>query len=452
VKPLPIGVALAVLLAAVLPGQDLPPWLLLLARVKQHGRATFEHIPDYACLETASRFAKPLGSPSFAPVDTPAFASEAPVGPSAPMATPLNLFVHDAGRITVPSDTDLHDGTMLRFDYEVSALAGAYRIQSGDTKTVVGVRGMFWVDAQSLDLLRIEEHAVDLPPDIDARDIVTTIAFERVRIGSSDVLLPHSSELVVTDSYGAQRRDLVEFSGCREPGGTVQPGQNLSPSAWLTRVKQHGRASFEHIPNYVCRQSVERFEKPRNAPSFRPAGTETLEVASGGEQDTFSLVVAPRLCDQDRVAVAHDGFPAASVSASLVRNVFVRGNARITGPVEDRVLGRAALRYDFEMSAELSCFTARAGREEAAAEVRGTFWADAETLDLLRIEEHAAGFPRRLGIHDIAIAITYGRTRIGSSDALLPQSAETVASDFRGGQKKTTLEFTGCRESGSESR
>jgi hypothetical protein len=218
----------------------------------------------------------------------------------------------------------------------------------------------------------------------------------------------------------------------------------------LAWVEQHGRAGFEHIPNYVCRQTVNRFEKPRNAPSFKPAGAESLEVALGGEQDALSLAVASRLCDQDRVVVASHGFPAAGVSNSLVRNVFVYDRARIAQPAEERVLGRAALRYDFEIPAELSCFTVRAGRDEAAADVRGTFWVDAESLDLLRIEEHASGFPRRLGVRDIAIAITYGRTRVGSSDALLPQSADTVISDSRGGQKKNTLEFTGCREFGSE--
>ena len=439
-KPLSMGVALAVLLAAALPGQDLPPWVLLLARVKRHGRASFEHIPDYACQQTASR-------PSFTPAGTAAFAIETPIGSSALMATPLNLFVHDAGRITVPSDTDLHDGALLRFGFEVS---GAYRVQSGGIETTVGVRGTFWVDAQSLDLVRIEEHAVDLPPGLNIRDIVSTIAFERTRIGSSDVLLPHSSELVATDFSGAQQRNLIEFSHCRGSAGTGQPGQDQPQSDLATRVKQHGRDCFEHIPSHVCRQTVNRFEKPRNAPSFTPAGAENLEVASGSEPETASLAVVRRLCERDVVVVAGHGFPAAGVSASLVRNVFVYDGARIAWSAEDRVLGRAALRYDFEMPADLSCFAVRAGAAEATADVRGTFWVDAETLDLLRIEEHAAGFPRRLGIRDISIAITYGRTRIGSSDALLPQSADTVVSDFRGGQKKNTLEFTGCRESGSE--
>jgi len=57
VTPLPVSVAWAVLLAAVLPGQDLPPEASLLVCVKEHGRATFERIPDYACLETVDRFA-----------------------------------------------------------------------------------------------------------------------------------------------------------------------------------------------------------------------------------------------------------------------------------------------------------------------------------------------------------------------------------------------------------
>ena len=189
----PVGFALAVLLTALLPGQDLPPGLLLLVRVKQHGRATFEHIPDYTCQQTVSRSERPLDSRSFTPADTPAFDSQTPSASSAFSATPINLFVHDAGRITVPPGTDFHDGGMLRFDFEVSALAGAYRVQSGENKAVVGVRGRLWVDAKSLDLLRIEEHAVGLPADLNTSDIVKTITYGRARVGPSDVLLPHSS-------------------------------------------------------------------------------------------------------------------------------------------------------------------------------------------------------------------------------------------------------------------
>ncbi len=242
-KPLSVSVALAVLLTAALPGQDLPPWVLLLARVKQHARATFEHIPDYACLETVNRSQKPRNGASFTPIDTLLLevasvagkeifarkgaarfqdgnvrdlASEGLIGSGDFSSTPLNLFVHDAARFTVSSEAGLSEGTTLRFDFEVSALTGAYHVQFGGIQAVVGVRGTFWVDTQSLDLLRIEERHVDLPSDLNVRDIVTSIAYGRTRIGSSEPLLPLSSEVIVTDSSGGQQRNLIEFSGCRE--------------------------------------------------------------------------------------------------------------------------------------------------------------------------------------------------------------------------------------------
>ena len=241
--PLSKGAALAVLLTAALPGQDLAPGAGLLARVKQHGRASFQHIPDYACLETVSRFEKPRNGASFTPIDTlqlevvsvagkelfarkgaPRFqdgdvrdlASEGLIGSGDFSATPLNLFVHDAGRITAPSEAGPSGRKPLRFEFEVPAQSDEYYVQVGGVRAAVGVRGAFWVDPQSLDLLRIEQRHVDLPPDLKVHDIVTTIAYRRTRIGSSEPLLPISSELIVTDSSGGQKRNLIEFSGCRE--------------------------------------------------------------------------------------------------------------------------------------------------------------------------------------------------------------------------------------------
>ena len=239
-KPLSIGIVLAVLLTAGLPGQDLPPGALLLARVKEHGRATFERIPDYACLETVDRFGKSRsirpfdtlhlevavvngkelfarkGAPRFQSDDPAAFTAAGMIGTGDFSATPLNLFVHDAAWITVPSEAGLSRRKPLRFEFEVPAQSGAYRVQVGGAKTAVGVRGTFWVDPQSLDLLRIEQHSVGLPPEWNVREILTMIVYQRTRIGSSNPLLPHSSELIVTDFSGGRQRNLIEFSSCRE--------------------------------------------------------------------------------------------------------------------------------------------------------------------------------------------------------------------------------------------
>ncbi|MGA2270973.1 MAG: hypothetical protein ABSH44_21085 [Bryobacteraceae bacterium] len=242
-RPLSISVALAVLLAAGLPGQDLPQWVLLLARVKQHGRASFEHIPDYACLETINRFEKPRNGASFKPIDTlllevasvggkelfarrgaarfgdgdlRAFISEGVISSGAFSATPLNLFIQDVARITPLAQEGIFTGMTLGFHFEESAMSAGFVVQSGGSKDRAGVRGTFWVDPQTLDLVRIEEQAVDLPPSLLMRDVTTSIHYARTPIGSSDPLLPQSAETVVTDFYGAERKNSIEFTGCRE--------------------------------------------------------------------------------------------------------------------------------------------------------------------------------------------------------------------------------------------
>jgi hypothetical protein len=238
-----MGVALAVLLTAGLPGQDLPPGVLLLARVKQHGRATFEHIPDYTCLETVDRFEKPRNGASFRPIDTlllevasvggkelfsrkgearfhdgevTDFAGEGLIGSGAFSTAPLNLFVRDVARITPLPQEGIVTRTTFGFHFEESAMTAGFTVQSGRSKGPAGLRGTFWVDPQTLDLVRIEEQAVDLPPMLFMRDLTTSIDYARTHIGSSDPLLPQSAETVVTDFYGVERKNTIEFTGCRE--------------------------------------------------------------------------------------------------------------------------------------------------------------------------------------------------------------------------------------------
>ena len=237
------GAALAVLLMAALPGQDLPPWLLLLARVKQHARATFEHIPDYVCLETVRRFERPRDGESFRPIDTlrlevalvggkelfaregaarfqdgevTDFATAGLIGSGAFAAVPLNLFVRDVARITPLSADGIFGGVALAFNFEESAMSSGYVVQAGGSKGQAGLRGTFWVDPQTLDLVHLEEHAVDPPPNLLMRDIATSIDYARTRIGSSDPLLPQSAETVVTDFHGAETKNSIEFTACRE--------------------------------------------------------------------------------------------------------------------------------------------------------------------------------------------------------------------------------------------
>jgi hypothetical protein len=72
------------------------------------------------------------------------------------------------------------------------------------------------MDAQSGELLRLEANAEEIPPDLPLVAVKDTLDYARVRFGSQDLLLPQSAELIVTGVDGHQRRNLSEFSHCRE--------------------------------------------------------------------------------------------------------------------------------------------------------------------------------------------------------------------------------------------
>lgn len=241
---LALGASLAVFGLAGLPAQDLPPWVLELSRVKNHARANFQRLPNYACLETIARWERPAKASAFRPLDTlhlevalvndkelfalagASFDTESPlvfisrgaIGSGAFAAEARNLFVLDAARITARGGGREDGRTVLWYDFAMSEMLRSYQLQSGSAHATVGEEGRFWVDAQTLDLLRIESRAVDIPFGFPIADVTTTITYATVRIGSSDVILPETADTLIAEAVGGQQRNVIKFSGCREYG------------------------------------------------------------------------------------------------------------------------------------------------------------------------------------------------------------------------------------------
>ena len=242
VKLLPIGVAFA-MLALPAPGQDgLPPWVLALSKIKRQAKPALERIPNYACLETVNRFQartgqpfKPLdtlrvevafidGKELFAPqgagqfqdVDMSAIVSGGAFGTGAFTSLARNLFVNNAGLTTGWGEEELGGRKTLWYGYKIPEMSGAYKLQGPGGEAYVGQEGKFWVNAASLELLRIEDHAVNIPEYVKMREVVTAIVYNKVAIGPSMVLIPKTAETLVIAASGLQDRNVTEFTNCRQ--------------------------------------------------------------------------------------------------------------------------------------------------------------------------------------------------------------------------------------------
>jgi hypothetical protein len=66
----------------------------------------------------------------------------------------------------------------------------------------VSYHGAFWVDALTLDLLRLEAKADEILPFLNLKRADNVISYARIRIGRADFVLPQSSEVVMQDLKG----------------------------------------------------------------------------------------------------------------------------------------------------------------------------------------------------------------------------------------------------------
>ena len=242
-KLLAIGVGLAVLGAAASRSQDLPEWVRQIARIKFQERQNLAHIPNYVCRETVKRSRTRSRSAPFEELDTLRF-EVAHVGVKDLLALPgakafedvnltkffstgmlgtgefasiaNGLFVADVSRFTPRQKGDGILPVPLGFDFEIAEFRSGWEISAHGVTAIVGSRGTIWVDPETLELPRIEEHAMDLPGALGWSAVEITIDYARMRIGTSNVLLPKTAETLVTEVTGEQTRNLVEFSGCRE--------------------------------------------------------------------------------------------------------------------------------------------------------------------------------------------------------------------------------------------
>jgi len=104
----------------------------------------------------------------------------------------------------------------VRFRYRVNPGASDYRIRVNRQEAAVGYRGDFWVDAQTLDLIRLEVKADNVPPLLNLDFANNAINYARTRIGGVNFLLPQTSEVVMQDLNGNENRNRTSFGQCRQ--------------------------------------------------------------------------------------------------------------------------------------------------------------------------------------------------------------------------------------------
>ncbi len=237
------GLLLLVRLAGAMgaPG-DLPPEVLRLAHFKLKMQEVLAQVPNYTCLETIQRYGserrgdslraldavlleisyvggKELlawpGERRFRATDLDEFAAGGMMGSGLFADLARSALLEDTTTIKYSGVEEIGGRPVARYDFREAAAWSGYQIRANGATATVGDDGSFWIDPGTLELVRLEGRAAEIPAELGIRSSVTLIDYARMRLGGNDVLLPQSAQLLMVLTSGTARRNDVAFSHCR---------------------------------------------------------------------------------------------------------------------------------------------------------------------------------------------------------------------------------------------
>jgi hypothetical protein len=220
--------------------------------------------------------------------------------------------------------------------------------------------------------------------------------------------------------------------------------QGLPPGALLlARVKTHTREQLARLPNCSCLETVRRNRRPAGG-MMRPFDTIRLEVLYSGGHELYASPGDRRFSDTHPVDFVASGFIGNGHFALFLREISGEGALSYEYRGEEPLAGRRLARYDYRVPVSVSGNIISLVEGSGTVGIKGSFWADPATYDVVRIVAEAEEIPPSLPVVALVTSIDYAHTNLGGADFLLPQSADYRMLRFSGEETRNHLEFTHC--------
>lgn len=293
--------------------------MIRLARTKTHLKEELAKLPNYTCLETVARFHKNAGPRTkFAAMDTVSleivsaggkewygspgdrslsvddpsrFTASGMIGNGLFSITLQNLFVNEAGLLKPRGAGTLDGRSAVRVDFRLPPIAQVFLSNGAG---MVAEQGSFWTDPTSMDLLRLDAQAIEVPPFLPLASMEYTVQYGRTRIGDEDTVIPQQAALYMRQADGTEDFDRFDFTHCRvfqsesavrfEPADSAAgpppaaaPGREETPPAPPDRIPALLAVTIELTTPITERDAVGKIIEGRVVGELRHRGRVVIE-------------------------------------------------------------------------------------------------------------------------------------------------------------------------------
>jgi hypothetical protein len=219
----------------------------------------------------------------------------------------------------------------------------------------------------------------------------------------------------------------------------------------LQRIRSRVAAHLAQLPNCTCHEVIDRSVKRARSSSFDYVDRVELEVAFVGNKELFAQPGQSQFEERSITSFVRSGTIGNGAFGTHAHAIFSSDAASFGYAGTTKKDGHAAIRYDFTVPQEKSSFLLKHGGAQGIIGYKGSFWVDANTLDLVRIEVKADHIPQYIGVSAVLITLRYSTIKIGNSEYLLPRSSQLAVFDELGDYSVDMINLEHCKEFTGES-
>ncbi|HWF10530.1 MAG TPA: hypothetical protein VG297_18810 [Bryobacteraceae bacterium] len=185
---------------------------------------------------------------------------------------------------------------------------------------------------------------------------------------------------------------------------------------------------------------------------MRPLDHVRLEVRTDGPKELYASPGDRHFSPDPPISWAGSGTLGDGFFGSYLRTVFLSGNTSYFWKGDENIGGHQLARWEYLVPLISSGQTFHLVSGSGQVSLRGSFWADPATFDVIRLAISAGDIPPTLPIANADWSIDYGPVVAGSgAPVLLPQSADFRMTWLSGEAAHDTFAFTQCRSFTAES-
>jgi len=143
-----------------------------------------------------------------------------------------HVFLTPGTQLTYQGEVEHEGRRAYEYSYDVPASASHYHLRMAKADEVTAFQGEFWIDAETLDVLRLEVQAYDIPESLGLAQADTMLDYLRMDVDGRGILLPSTATLQVVATSGDENMNRARFSSCRhyETESTIRFAADLAPA------------------------------------------------------------------------------------------------------------------------------------------------------------------------------------------------------------------------------